>query len=204
MTNNVVKKPEKGSRAFKYIMIFVFSYLILVQISKFMTGPSWIERKHHIKFYKESIDINNNFIEGYDSGAYRISDFNGSKLILSFWAPWCGYCAKEMPVMSHLESQLEKKGYKIMPIVKNNESRDKIDQFYKRFRIKGMQTYVTSDRGLFAKLGVRGFPRFILVDENGMAVADMRPNWESGDILYLFSELDEIISKRDQASFPSP
>lgn len=204
MSNNVENKPKKGSRTFKYIMIFVFSYLIVVQVSKLMTGPSLLERKHHVKFYSQPIDINNNKINGLDSGSYKISDFNGKKLILSFWAPWCGYCAQEMPHMSHLESQLEKKGYKIIPIVKSNEPRDKIDQFYRRLKINNMPTYVTSDRSLYGKLGVRGFPRFILVDEGGKAVADMRPNWSSGDIYHLFSQLNEIISKQDQGRFLSP
>jgi thiol-disulfide isomerase/thioredoxin len=41
-------------------------------------------------------------LEGIDGKSYELSEFEGKKVILNFWATWCPYCVDEMPDLSKL------------------------------------------------------------------------------------------------------
>lgn len=204
MPDNVIKMPKKPKSTFKYVMIAVFGFLITMKISEFMMGESWLERKHQVAFFSEPIDISDNFLETLDGKQHKFSDFKGDKIILAFWAPWCRYCAEEMPLISNIESQLDQKGYIVIPLVKNIEPKADIENFYSRFKIEGIPPYITGDRDLYYKLRVKGFPMFVLVNDKGQAVANISPKWDAGDVLQLFGELSDSISTQARVSYPNP
>jgi thiol-disulfide isomerase/thioredoxin len=41
-------------------------------------------------------------LTGMDGETYTLSDFQGKKVIVNFWATWCPYCVKEMPDLTKL------------------------------------------------------------------------------------------------------
>ncbi len=41
-------------------------------------------------------------LEGMDGETYRLSEFQGKKVIVNFWATWCPYCVDEMPDLTKL------------------------------------------------------------------------------------------------------
>jgi thiol-disulfide isomerase/thioredoxin len=202
--DNKEKKPSGFNKAFKRVMWFVFIYLIFVQIYNFYTGASLLERKHHVFFFKEPIDISNNYFESMNGKRFTFNDFKGDNVIISFWAPWCRYCSVEVPEMSRIADRLNNMGYQIVPITKNIEPRKDIERFYSRRNIAGTEPYITGDRELYQKLRVSAIPQFFLVNSNGQAVAEMRPNWAAGDIFTLFSELKKATLMQDQERFQGP
>ena len=34
-----------------------------------------------------------------DKTEIHVSDYHGKVVVLTFWATWCGYCLKELPVL---------------------------------------------------------------------------------------------------------
>ncbi|PIR39502.1 MAG: hypothetical protein COV35_03030 [Alphaproteobacteria bacterium CG11_big_fil_rev_8_21_14_0_20_39_49] len=208
MSDKVIKLEKKKKSEspppsmLKRVMIFVFTFLIFIQIFKFYTGPSLLMRKHQIVFYKNPVDISQNVFESLDGKRYSFGNLKGNNIILAFWAPWCGYCKDEIPAMSRLAKSIEQLGYVIVPLTKNIESPESINKFYQG--IKKTEPFITGDRELYAKLGVHGVPTYILVNESGNAVGYMKPNWRAGDVLNLFAELKSSTLMLNQDRFPDP
>jgi len=41
-------------------------------------------------------------LQGMDGETYRLSEFQGKKVMVNFWATWCPYCVDEMPDLTKL------------------------------------------------------------------------------------------------------
>lgn len=44
-------------------------------------------------------------LTGMDGETYTLSDFQGKKVMVNFWATWCPYCVKEMPDLTKLAQE---------------------------------------------------------------------------------------------------
>ncbi|MCM3088131.1 redoxin domain-containing protein [Bhargavaea ginsengi] len=52
-----------------------------------------------------------------DGGKLKLSDLRGEKVILNFWASWCGPCRAEMPHMQDFhEQEAEKAGVRVIAV----------------------------------------------------------------------------------------
>ena len=55
--------------------------------------------------------------------AVTADDFNGSMLLLNFWATWCKPCVEEMPLLSALQSDWSGRGLQIVGIALDDPER---------------------------------------------------------------------------------
>lgn len=189
MTNVTPLHPKKKLSPFTLAMIVVFGTLIAIRGYDLATGISWLYRKHSVEFFAEPMDVNNHFMTSAKGKPVSVRDFNGKMTVLAFWAPWCGYCAKEFPQMDRIAPALRQKGIEVVPIVRTKEPLDQIQDFYRRGQIENLTYYTSDDQFLYGRLWVQGFPSFILLDKEGNAVARIRPNWAEDDILQLFDQI---------------
>ncbi|MCB1577796.1 MAG: TlpA family protein disulfide reductase, partial [Xanthomonadales bacterium] len=56
-----------------------------------------------------------------DNQAIHVSDYRGKVVVLTFWASWCGYCLKELPVLENLQRKV---GSEQIAVVAINTDRD--------------------------------------------------------------------------------
>lgn len=42
-----------------------------------------------------------------DGSTAKLSDYKGDVVVLTFWATWCGYCMRDMPVMNEISQSFE-------------------------------------------------------------------------------------------------
>lgn len=74
-----------------------------------------------------------------DGKAVTLSDYQGQKVILNFWATWCPPCKAEMPHMQkYFEEQAEKENVVILAVNLTTEDKglEKIKQFVKEYELE--------------------------------------------------------------------
>jgi len=101
----------------------------------------------------------------------NIKDFNGSLVILNFWATWCEPCKDEMPSLDRLQLNPKLKNLKIFPINMGQENLKKVNEFFKDLDIKNFEPYFDSPKTLAKKFSLRGIPTSILFNSESKEFA---------------------------------
>jgi thiol-disulfide isomerase/thioredoxin len=106
----------------------------------------------------------------------KLADFPGKVVVISFWATWCGYCRKELPVLEGLQKAAKKS---IQVIAIDTESRDEFRETAHALRDVTMKmTYDADDKGATA-YGVHGIPHLVVIGRDGKIIQVYRGYGES-------------------------
>ena len=134
-------------------------------------------------FANELLDIKNLVIhkefKKYDSLTFlnaqkdqlNLDDYKGNLILLNFWATWCLPCKEEMPSLDLLHQNKDLDNLKIFPINVGQENLEKTSIFFKDLKIENLRIYYDSPNTLAKKLGLRGIPTTVLLNENGFEFA---------------------------------
>jgi len=134
-------------------------------------------------FANEVLDIKNLVIhkefKKYDSLTFlnaqkdqlNLDDYKGNLILLNFWATWCLPCKEEMPSLDLLHQNKDLDNLKIFPINVGQENLEKTSIFFKDLKIENLRIYYDSPNTLAKKLGLRGIPTTVLLNENGFEFA---------------------------------
>ena len=134
-------------------------------------------------FANEVLDIKNLVIhkefKKYDSLTFlnaqkdqlNLDDYKGNLILLNFWATWCLPCKEEMPSLDLLHQNKDLDNLKIFPINVGQENLEKTSIFFKDLEIENLKIYYDSSITLAKKLGLRGIPTTVLLNENGFEFA---------------------------------
>jgi thiol-disulfide isomerase/thioredoxin len=95
----------------------------------------------------------------------RLSDHRGTVVVVTFWASWCGYCRKELPVLDVLQRAA---GDRLVTIAVNVADPADVYKALRR-QLKGTPMRFTHDRkGEVAKgWDVRSYPNLYVIDQAG-------------------------------------
>jgi thiol-disulfide isomerase/thioredoxin len=103
------------------------------------------------------IDLNNNEVD--------LSSFRGKKILINYWATWCGSCIQEMPSLLKAQELLKDENYIFLLV--SDESIQKISRFKNRKKFNF--TYLKSSVSL-GYMGIYSLPTTYIFNEKGEKV----------------------------------
>ncbi len=97
---------------------------------------------------------------------HRMSDYEDSGVVLSFWATWCPPCRAELPILIKAAEQ-----YPDLPIVGvSMDAPEDLRELYEQYTIR-YPTLLDSKNKMHGDYGVDSFPTTILVGKDGAILA---------------------------------
>jgi thiol-disulfide isomerase/thioredoxin len=105
-----------------------------------------------------------------------LSKYLGQTVVISFWATWCKYCLKELPVLNGI--QMAGKG-SVKVIAINTEERDVFRKVAKALRTFEIQLVYDPDEKARKAYGVNGIPHLVVIGPDGKIASIFRGYGES-------------------------
>lgn len=131
-----------------------FSVLIMVLL------VSACQPKKEIIIAPDEILLNHSFSD-LQGNTVDIKQYLGKPLLINYWATWCKFCLKDLPVVQQF-ADYDKRGYNV--ILLSDETTEKIEQFKAKQNYNLI--YLKSDKPLSA-YGIRQRPAFAYFSASG-------------------------------------
>ena len=139
----------------------------------------------NIVIHKDLKVYNNVIFLDKNDKKINIKEFNGNLLLLNFWATWCAPCKEEMPSLDRLQVNQNLSNLKIFAINISQESKKKVDIFFKDLNIKNFEPYFDSPTTLAKTFSLRGVPTSILIDKDGKEFARIMGSIDFNDKIFI-------------------
>lgn len=123
----------------------------------------------------------------------RVSDLHGKVVIVSFWASWCGYCRKELPVLAALQ---QLKGTKDLTVVgvNHDDEYDKFKDLRRRWRnLDVVLTYDAPDNRIGKPYQINGLPFMVMIGRDGR-IARVYTGYGEDMLDTITAEVDDLLA----------
>lgn len=98
-----------------------------------------------------------------------LKDFRGKYVYIDVWATWCTPCRGELPDLKELEEKM--KGKKICFLsISCDKDIEKWKKMVKEEELGGIHVNTGGDQKFMKAYGIKGIPRFILLDKKGKII----------------------------------
>ncbi len=97
----------------------------------------------------------------------RISALRGKVVIVSFWASWCGYCLKEMPILAAIQKKMGTADLQVVG-VNHDDDLDTFSKIQRRWKdLDVILTYEAGDNRISKPYDVNGLPYMVMIGRDG-------------------------------------
>ena len=122
-----------------------------------------------------------------------LDDLKGKYVYVDVWATWCAPCKREIPYLKELNKEYKDKDITIVSLsIDKMEDKDKWINMVKDKKLAGVQ--IMADKAwnsdFVTNYGIRGIPRFILIDKNGNILNSDAPRPSDPKLKELLNSLD--------------
>ena len=128
----------------------------------------------------------------------RASALHGKVVVISFWATWCGYCMKEMPVLAGLQATANERGYPLQVVEINYEEDHRVFLRAAHLLMSKLPGLImTWDRtgALNKSFGLSGsLPTMILLHRDG-TVASVHVGYDEDMLTPLAAEITTLMNE---------
>jgi thiol-disulfide isomerase/thioredoxin len=106
----------------------------------------------------------------------HLKDYAGKAVVISFWASWCKYCLKELPILFNIQ-KAAKGNLQVVAI--NTEDEDTFDNLSRALRKFEIGMAYDPDETARDAYGVHGIPHMVVIGRDGKIVEVFRGYGES-------------------------
>lgn len=134
-----------------------------------------------------------------DGNVVTLSSYAGKVVVVSFWATWCKYCLKELPILENIQNIAGREQLQVIAI--NTEERDVFRGVVRTLKdLKLMLTY--DPDGIYAKsFGVKGIPHLVIIGRDGKIIRVYR-GYDESSLSDIAADLNRAIDSALPATEP--
>jgi thiol-disulfide isomerase/thioredoxin len=159
-TKSINTRKYSGGRGIGMRSVILLSILICVLAS----GPQTASRaasQPNQPPQGESSNMPALRVRDLDGKELRSDGFDGSVVVVDFWATWCGPCIAEVPALNRLAERYASKGLKVVGVTMMSGEPKEVKPFVERFKMK--YKVVMGDDDQAYDLNILGFPTTYLL-----------------------------------------
>jgi thiol-disulfide isomerase/thioredoxin len=108
-------------------------------------------------------------VKSLDGTSFKLQDKKGKVVLVNLWATWCGPCIAEMPHLNEMQEKFRDKGFEIIGLDTDDESKEDIDAFAAKQKLNYQLGW--ADAALmseFVKITrLAGIPQSLLINRDG-------------------------------------
>ncbi len=144
----------------KRYLYYILVVLLALQ-SNLVLAEKLVVTKHD-----EFIEAENNII-GSEGDKVYLDQFEGSAILLVFWATWCGSCVNELPALDNLQKDFRKLPFKIVAVSEDYQGLEVVKKYFSDNEIRFLEAYHDPQNKLFRELSIVGLPTAYLINPEG-------------------------------------
>src|SRR3546814_9469391 len=132
-----------------------------------------------------------------------VSSLHGKVVVISFWATWCGYCMKELPVLANLQALATERGLPLQVVTVN--SKEDRRTFVRTVRVlrpqlPGLSMSWDRDGNIGKPYGTdKGIPVMVMLHRDG-TVAHVHIGYGEDMLESLVAEINALLAEPSPAS----
>ena len=106
-----------------------------------------------------------------DGGAFDLTKFKGTPVLVNLWATWCAPCVKELPTLDRLaESRARDGGLNVIAVSQDMGPHNSVKAFLDSLKVGSLDAYHDSAMALSGGLQAEVLPTTILFDKDSREV----------------------------------
>jgi len=105
----------------------------------------------------------------YNGDKVLLSDHAGKVVIVSFWATWCTYCLKELPILEGIQ-KVAGKAHNLQVIAVNTEDRDVFRHVLRTLKTMTVSMAYDPEKIGQKAYGVSGIPHLVIIGRDGVII----------------------------------
>ena len=124
------------------------------------------------------------FVQRADGTQVKVSDIEGSLVLVNFWATWCAPCRKEMPQLDALAARYQDKNVTIVTLSVDRSGAPKGEKFLDDLAVKHVTRLYDPSYKSARAAALIGLPTTLLLDENSMEIGRLagEADWDAPEV----------------------
>ncbi|NOT35577.1 MAG: TlpA family protein disulfide reductase [Candidatus Eisenbacteria bacterium] len=136
-------------------------------------------------------------LRGLDGRTVTLASLQGEVVVVNFWASWCRPCARELPALDALNTELAASGGRVIAVSIDTDL-ENARRFATAHHLK-MPLYHDGPKGLAPRIGLEAIPFTVVLDRDG-AVQFATRGSDAGAVQALVAEARRLAVSRPYLS----
>lgn len=132
----------------------------------------------------------------------RVSDHRGKVVVVTFWASWCGYCLKEMPILEGLQRAVGRDRMEVVAINLKEPPRT-YRSIMRQLKDVGLTMTHDRDGDIAEAFGVEAVPRLFMIDKGGR-LAYLHTGYSEESLPMIVEAANALLRSPEGILLPAP
>lgn len=153
----------------KKLMIFMASLLMCMGLAAQNTMEEDLDLQYAVDLLKPGTQAPDFVLQDINGKTFKLSDFQGRKVVLVFWASWCPDCRAEVPELKAMQASANPEKVAFVS-VSFDRTLEALKTYVAENYLPGVQLFDPAGKKeskVAADYGVKWIPSLYLLDEQG-------------------------------------